>query len=404
MLLRLVVLAAALGWLGWVLQRMWRYLRAGERPRQAAVWRAAAGAVGLAVAWFVLLPLLERWLCPPTGLAVRINDPQNGAVVEVVTDEGGLGLLPVRGTASGLESDPDLAVLVLSRFLEPPRPGWWLSEPAQVTTGTWAAIVPLGSAVDPVSMGQPFELVAVIAPRANAPASQPISSIDDLEPRARSQPVHASVGGVGPAPTETSVPTATETEAPAATPTETGVPAATVTDTGVPTARPTATPTVARTPTSTVTPRPPTTVLILPARQAVPRGETVVAYVVVDAVADLYAVDVRLRFDASKLEVVDADGNAANGVQIEPGGFLDPAQGFTVRNVADNASGEAQYVFALTAPALPVSGTGVLARITFLGIAEGESDVTLASVMLSDAHAQSIPAVVEHGVIAVVAQ
>jgi hypothetical protein len=215
--------------------------------------------------------------------------------------------------------------------------------------------------------------------------SQPVSNIDDLEPRARSEPVQASVGGAGPAPTETAVPTATETEP--------AVP--TATDTGVPTRRPTVTPT------GTDTPLPPPTVLILPAWQAVRQGETVEAYVVVDAVADLYALDVRLTFDASKLEVVDADGDAANGVQIEPGGFLDPTQGFTVRNEADNASGEVQYVFALTAPALPVSGTGVLARITFRGIAEGESEVTLASVMLSDPQAQSIPVMLEHGAIAV---
>jgi hypothetical protein len=199
---------------------------------------------------------------------------------------------------------------------------------------------------------------------------------------------------MGPRPTETQVPTATAATTPNATLTFTPL-------TPLPTSTPTATAVPTPRPTSTSTRVPSATVLILPATQWVRSGETVVAYIVVDAVTHLYAVDVRLAFDASKLQVEDADGDAANGVQIEHGDFFNPEEGFTVRNVADNANGQVQYVFALKAPALPRSGTGVLARITFRGKAEGVSDVRFTSVMLSDEQAMAIPATVEHGQITV---
>jgi hypothetical protein len=390
MLLRLVVMAAALGWAGWLVRRIRATMRTYELPTQEFWVRAFAGAVGLALAWTVLLPFLERWLCPPGGLAVAIDHPQNGAVVEVQTAGAGVGLVGVRGTVANLEDDPNLMVYVLARFLEPARPAWWMSEPAKVMTDTWAAMARLGSVVDPVTAGQPFELVAVVARQDRVQAQQPVTSIDDLEPEARSQPVQASIGGQGPRPTETPVPTTIPAATPSATPL-TPLPTRTRTATALPTPVPTSTPT--RVPSATV--------LILPATQWVRSGESVVAYVVVDAVTRLYAVDLRLAFDARKLQVEDADGDAANGVQIEHGDLLNPDEGFAVRNVTDNTSGQVQYVFALKAPALPRSGTGTLARITFRGVAEGASDITLASVLLANEQAQQIPATVEHGAITV---
>jgi len=111
-------------------------------------------------------------------------------------------------------------------------------------------------------------------------------------------------------------------------------------------------------------------------------------------------VDIRLTFDAAKLEAQDSNPGVS-GVQIEQGSFLNPAQGFLAQNSADNTTGQVQYVFALMAPAPAVSGTGVLARITFKAKATGNALITLNSVTLSNDQAQPIPATLMNGSITV---
>jgi len=145
-----------------------------------------------------------------------------------------------------------------------------------------------------------------------------------------------------------------------------------------------------------------TIVLINPPSQSVEVNRLVTVEIKVDTVTNLYGVDIRLTFDAAKLEAQDADGNPANGVQIAPGSFLNPAQGFLAQNTADNTTGQVQYVFALMAPATAVSGTGVLASITFRAKATGTAVVTLNSVTLSNDQAQPIPATLMSGSITVV--
>jgi LysM repeat protein len=145
-----------------------------------------------------------------------------------------------------------------------------------------------------------------------------------------------------------------------------------------------------------------TIILVNPPSQSVELNQTVSVEVKVDTVTNLYGVDIRLTFDATKLEAQDADGNAANGVQIAPGSFLNAAQGFLAQNSADNTTGQVQYVFALMAPATAVSGSGVLARITFRAKATGNAMVTLNSVTLSNDQAQPIPATLMSGSVTVV--
>jgi len=143
-----------------------------------------------------------------------------------------------------------------------------------------------------------------------------------------------------------------------------------------------------------------TIVLVDPPSQSVDQGQTVTVDIKVDTVTNLYGVDIRLTFDATKLEAQDAIGTMT-GVQIEQGSFLDPAQGFMAENSADNTTGEVRYVFALMAPAPAASGTGVLARITFLAKASGTAVVSLDSVTLSDNQAQPIAATLMDGSITI---
>jgi hypothetical protein len=143
-----------------------------------------------------------------------------------------------------------------------------------------------------------------------------------------------------------------------------------------------------------------TQVLLVPASGVVMLGQTIAVEVRVQDVTDLYGVDIRLNFDATKLQVQDADGDPGNGVQIEEGNFPDPAQGRVAQNLADNSTGQVRYVVALFAPAPAVSGSGVTARITFLGIAPGISLLDLAATLADDS-AQPIPATVTGGQITV---
>ena len=60
---------------------------------------------------------------------------------------------------------------------------------------------------------------------------------------------------------------------------------------------------------------------VLAFRAAIHGCETIPVEVRVNDVTDLYAVDVKVAFDPSVLEVVDADP-AKPGIQVQDGGFL----------------------------------------------------------------------------------
>ena len=143
-----------------------------------------------------------------------------------------------------------------------------------------------------------------------------------------------------------------------------------------------------------------TEVLVVPASTTLEVGATVVVEVQVRDVQDLYAVDLGLTFDAALLEVQDTDGNPANGVQVAAGTFLRSAYGFTAANGANNTTGEIRYIYSLLAPAAPVSGSGVLIRITFLARNPGSSPLPL-EVLLANDSAGYIAAVTSAGLIVV---
>jgi LysM repeat protein len=143
-----------------------------------------------------------------------------------------------------------------------------------------------------------------------------------------------------------------------------------------------------------------TSVIIAPPAANVALGATTVVEVQVQNVQGLYGVDIRLSFDPAKVEVQDANPGIA-GVQIEPGPFLDVTQGFVAQNSADNTAGRINYAMTLLNPAEPRSGSGTLMRITFKGIAQGESAVAFLSALLSDRPGMQIPATTTNGTITV---
>jgi len=124
----------------------------------------------------------------------------------------------------------------------------------------------------------------------------------------------------------------------------------------------------------------------------------------VEDVTNLFGLDLAVTFDVARLEALDGDGNAENGVQFIPGDLLDVSQGFAVRDVVDNVTGKARYVFALAAPAAPVSGSGTLVRLVFRTRGAGSGPIKLDSVMLADDQASIIPVIVADGSITVAAE
>jgi LysM repeat protein len=130
-----------------------------------------------------------------------------------------------------------------------------------------------------------------------------------------------------------------------------------------------------------------TTVLIDPAGKEVAVGATTTVNVRIENVTNLYGAEVHLVFNPTLLEVVDAD-SGRDGVQIQPGSFLSPD--FMAKNNADQTSGRIVFAVAQMPPHEPVSGSGILATITFRGKAAGTSVVDFSTtqptspVILSD--------------------
>jgi hypothetical protein len=119
-----------------------------------------------------------------------------------------------------------------------------------------------------------------------------------------------------------------------------------------------------------------TTISLEPPNATIQGCETISVGIWITDVADLYGADVRLSFDATVLEVVDAD-SGKSGVQLEHGNLLTDTDSlrFVVRNRAENITGTIEYAVTQLNPAEPVTGSGVLAIIWLRGSGTGTSDL-----------------------------
>ncbi len=111
---------------------------------------------------------------------------------------------------------------------------------------------------------------------------------------------------------------------------------------------------------------------IAPSTQQVNAGDATVIEIWVDDVIDLMGVDIELQFNPAILQVQDFD-TGKEGIQIEPGYFLLPD--FVVNNSADNQTGVINYAISQLDPTVPASGSGLLAKTTFLPVAPGASSL-----------------------------
>lgn len=144
----------------------------------------------------------------------------------------------------------------------------------------------------------------------------------------------------------------------------------------------------------------PATIEIVPAEQWLNSGDTTTVEVRISDATDLFAAEILLEFNPALLEVVDADtSEGAPGIQIAPGTFPDPNDGFMAANQVDNTTGTILYAVTLLSPSLPVSGSGPLAYITFRGKAAGDSVLAFQRVLLSNQEAMEIPVAANDGVV-----
>lgn len=135
-----------------------------------------------------------------------------------------------------------------------------------------------------------------------------------------------------------------------------------------------------------------------PAAAQVSSGASQVVEIRIENVTNLAGADVQVQFNPAVLQVQDADP-AKDGIQIQPGNF--PAPDFVATNVVSNTLGLLQYAAVQIPPTQPVSGSGLVARITFQAIAVGTSDLIFSRADLASGEAQPITVTRQTGQIVV---
>lgn len=139
-----------------------------------------------------------------------------------------------------------------------------------------------------------------------------------------------------------------------------------------------------------------TVVRVAPATQTLNVGETREVTIAIENVNNLYGIELVITFDPTIVEVVDANPSKA-GVQVSAGGFLSPD--FEALNTV--ANGKIDYALTQIAPNNPVSGSGLLIRITFKGNNAGTSALMLNTVLLADQNGSAIASASQNGAITV---
>ncbi|MGQ9501561.1 MAG: cohesin domain-containing protein [Anaerolineae bacterium] len=114
-------------------------------------------------------------------------------------------------------------------------------------------------------------------------------------------------------------------------------------------------------------------------------------FVRVDDVHDLYAVDMVIRFDATRLQVADADAQTS-GLQIKPGEA--PRPDFVAVNSVDSARGIIRYVATQLGEDVAFSGSGTIATIYWETSITADADISVETVTLVNQHAQAIEVVI----------
>jgi hypothetical protein len=141
-----------------------------------------------------------------------------------------------------------------------------------------------------------------------------------------------------------------------------------------------------------------TTIVVSPTLIATSVGLPATAEIWIQDADALYAGGFVLDFDPSVVEVQDINP-FQTGVQIESGSWL--KQQLELANTVDNTAGEVDFAVTQSYPEPGKDGGGILARITFVGVADGISALELSQVELVDDEGSIIAASAQDGEIVV---
>jgi hypothetical protein len=119
-------------------------------------------------------------------------------------------------------------------------------------------------------------------------------------------------------------------------------------------------------------------------------GEAITVDVVLSDVTGLYGIQLDLSFDPAVVNVV--------GETITPGDC--PQPDFVVANSAENVTGTISYAATQLFPTAPCDG-GIVAKIAFQAVAEGQSDIHFSDWLLSNSDGEPLPAEAQDGSISV---
>ena len=125
-----------------------------------------------------------------------------------------------------------------------------------------------------------------------------------------------------------------------------------------------------------------------PAASVVSVGQTATITIRLENATDVYGIDVRLGFDPTAIEIIDADSTQA-GVQILAGTF--PYPDFTVRNVVEPVTGTVHYASVQLNPRAPASGAGAVFSFQVRGKTASQSTLAIQSVEMADRNGTSLP-------------
>jgi hypothetical protein len=110
----------------------------------------------------------------------------------------------------------------------------------------------------------------------------------------------------------------------------------------------------------------------------------------VDNVQGLYAVELRIAFPNSLVQVIDADATEP-GVQIQRGDLFDEFDTYLIQNRAENTAGLIEYIISITGSQVGKSGSGIIATIPLQGIVGGDAVMSFVEVVLAERDGTSIP-------------
>lgn len=135
-------------------------------------------------------------------------------------------------------------------------------------------------------------------------------------------------------------------------------------------------------------------VSLTPSSPTVNACDTAEIQIWVNDVANFYAIDVRLAFDPSKIEVQDATPGGLINLRPETSWFT---AGYTIKNEVNNSTGTIWYAATQTSPTPALTGSGPIATILVKGKSAGTTSLNFTYKKLSDPSGIEIPASISNG-------